>query len=138
MKIEQLLEKYFAGRTTCAEERQIQEYFNRPHIPDEWQPYRPMFQYLHQERLRRHKPVIHLPRRLWWALGGAAACILLALGVIRLLPSAHPEDTDAYSYVVIDGQRYTDRQLMAHKAQESLEMVSFTDEEIDNLIQFHP
>ena len=41
MKIEELLNKYFEGLTTCEEERRLRHYFTREkNLPHEWEIYR--------------------------------------------------------------------------------------------------
>ncbi|MCZ2668196.1 hypothetical protein O1399_17145, partial [Bacteroides fragilis] len=43
MNIEELLNKYFEGETTCEEERELRRFFTRGIIPEHLQMYRPMF-----------------------------------------------------------------------------------------------
>lgn len=43
--IENLLEKYFEGETSIAEEQQLKEYFNRGEVAEEFLPYQDLFQY---------------------------------------------------------------------------------------------
>ena len=50
MKIEELLNKYFEGLTTCEEERRLRHYFTREkNLPHEWEIYRPLFTCLEEE-----------------------------------------------------------------------------------------
>ena len=49
MNIEELLNKYFEGETTCEEERELRRFFTRGIIPEHLQMYRPMFAFLHEE-----------------------------------------------------------------------------------------
>ena len=41
--IEELLEKYFEGETTCEEERTLRRYFCSEQVPDHLGVYRPLF-----------------------------------------------------------------------------------------------
>lgn len=44
-KIKELLDKYFAAETSLEEEEQLRQFFSGNDIPEQWLPYRPMFQY---------------------------------------------------------------------------------------------
>lgn len=43
--IKELLEKYFEGETSVAEERQLKTYFNNGKVAEEFLPYQDLFQY---------------------------------------------------------------------------------------------
>ena len=47
-KIENILEKYFQGETTIAEEKQLKEYFSSPDVAQHLEQYKPMFGYFSQ------------------------------------------------------------------------------------------
>ena len=49
MNIEELLNKYFEGETTCEEERELRRFFTRGIIPEHLQMYRPMFAFLNED-----------------------------------------------------------------------------------------
>ena len=137
--IEQLLEKYFDGQTTCQEERQLREAFRTGNIPPHLEVYRPLFGFIdheaQQQQPQAEAPTVPSARRprykiLLYAATGIAACLLLALGTVRLSsPAPQPE-----SFVIINGQRYTDSQLALSKAQEALQNVRMTDEDVQKLI----
>lgn len=50
MHIEQLIEQYFAGETSVAEERQLRAYFQQTDIPPHLQQYQSLFQWQQTER----------------------------------------------------------------------------------------
>jgi hypothetical protein len=111
--IEQLLERYFAGETSRAEEQQLRDFFQREEVPESLRPYQPLFRYLAQQQaqaslssafdeqlLQRLAPaapeakIRRLPPRTW-ALRIAAA-LALALGMAWLIlpqfqPHSQPE-----------------------------------------------
>lgn len=135
--MEELIEKYFDGATTCEEERILRRSFVTGEVPPHLEVYRPLFAYLDQEaeKFRYAEPVIHTRRktsRLFiLRLGGSiAAAILLCLGLVRFLPLNNQTE----NFVVIDGQRYTAPALVQAKAQEALFNVSYTDEELNQLL----
>ena len=129
-RLEELIEKYFDGRTTCAEERAIRQAFAQDDIPAGLEMYRPLFVGLDKAvKPSRRKIALRSPRLRYWA-GGLAAGIALCLVLARFLPGSE----EAESYVVINGKRYTDPALVQAKALEALDNVSYTDEELQHLL----
>ena len=49
MKIDELLDKYFEGETSCEEERELRRFFTEKEVPEHLQTYRPLFAYLNRE-----------------------------------------------------------------------------------------
>ena len=49
MKIDELLDKYFEGETSCEEERELRRFFTEEEVPEHLQTYRPLFAYLNRE-----------------------------------------------------------------------------------------
>ncbi|WP_418696831.1 hypothetical protein [Bacteroides sp.] len=141
MKIDELLNKYFEGETSCEEERELRRFFTGEEVPEHLQVYRPLFAYLDREvkagqeespKMLPAKKSAFLHRTLY-ALSGIAAGLLLLIGIARILPlSASSEN-----YVIIDGKRYTDEKLVEAKAMEALQNASFTDEDLSNLLFQH-
>ena len=43
MKIEELIDRYFEGQTSCDEERELRRFFTQENIPESLQVYRPLF-----------------------------------------------------------------------------------------------
>ena len=43
MKIDELLDKYFEGETSCEEERELRRFFTEGEVPEHLQTYRPLF-----------------------------------------------------------------------------------------------
>lgn len=144
MKIDELLDKYFEGETSCEEERELRRFFTEEEVPEHLQTYRPLFAYLNREATSTTEP--EKPRkepssgkrlrfyRAFYAISGIAAGLLLLLGVAKIIfpLSGAPEN-----YVIIDGRRYTDEKLVEAKALEALQNVGFTDEDLSNLLFQH-
>jgi len=105
--IRQLLDRYFEGETSLEEEAQLRRAFQQKEVPEDLQPFRPLFRYLNQEREARldqgfeqrlleqidekpETPPAAIMRRLpvqRWAVGIAAA-VVLALGLFWLYQPA--------------------------------------------------
>lgn len=134
--IENLLEKYFNGETTCDEERELRRFFTQPDVPEHLQAYRPLFAYIGrkaEEARQTVSPVqaVRRPSRFTvYLTRGIAACLLLGAGIAGWISYTTPPEC----YVIIDGKRYTDRQLIREKTMEALQSASFTDEDLGNLI----
>ncbi len=144
MKIDELLDKYFEGETSCEEERRLRRFFTEEQVPEHLQVYRPLFLYLNQETTSIAGPKEKqkkLPSgkssrfyRISYAISGVAAGLLLLLGVAKII---FPISGTPENYVVIDGKRYTDEKLVEAKALEALQNASFTDEDLSNLLFQH-
>lgn len=138
-RLDELIEKYFDGQTTCAEERAIRHAFAQGPVPAHLEVYRPLFAGLdkvstrqgHAEDLTppRRKIAPHSSRFRHWA-GTIAAGLALCLVLARLLTV----NEESGNYVIIDGKRYTDPSLVQAKAREALDNVSYTDEELNLLL----
>lgn len=96
--IEELLEKYFEGETTLAEEQSIRDFFRQPYVPGHLLKYRPLFQFIESEQKIEAAPQgstggipelplqgasqqmkyrIHTPGRFYILTGLAASLIIL-------------------------------------------------------------
>jgi len=86
--IGQLLEKYWQGQTSVAEEKQLRSFFAGENVPDEWMKYRSLFVWENkQKEIQFVKPYrftrpISIRRQIYPALKIAASIlILLAFGI---------------------------------------------------------
>lgn len=87
-KIEELLEKYFQGETSIAEEKELTNYFSSLNVAQHLEQYKPMFGYfsLAKEQINP-KELPELPTQkeaiskpVWWSLAASLA-ILLGIGM---------------------------------------------------------
>ena len=82
-KIEDILEKYFQGETTIAEENQLKEYFSSPNVAQHLKQYKPMFGYFSQVKEQKSTQTIPLKtkkRNVAWLSIAASAVVLLGIG----------------------------------------------------------
>ena len=83
-KIPALLEKYFEGNTTLAEETQLKEFFTRGEVPPNLVQYKPLFEGFAIAREEKLSKQIALPKEKdtssFWKWGIAASFVLL-LGI---------------------------------------------------------
>lgn len=141
MKIDELLNKYFEGETTCEEERELRSYFTEEQsIPEQLKMYRSFFTSLDAEvkahhdtgikekKAKRTSPSLH---RLFYTLGTIAAGVILLIGISTLYQYLSPPPTD---YVIINGKRYTDGKLIREQALSALQDVSMSQEDVLDLM----
>ncbi len=82
-KIEDLLEKYFQGETSIAEEKELKDYFSSPNVAQHLEQYKPMFGYFSQVKEQKSTQEIPLQtkkRNVTWLSIAASAVILLGIG----------------------------------------------------------
>lgn len=123
--IEELLERYFEGETSAAEEQRIRAFFASGKIPEHLKAYKPLFAYFDEEIERRSVPIRTKSRRriVLYTLSGVAACVLVLLSLTRLLNPADPCFCSD-NYVVINGHCYTDIHTVRSLAAEALQEVA--------------
>lgn len=105
--IENLIEKYFQGETSIAEERELKTYFSKTDIAPHLKSYRSMFGYLNeaqqikypdQQTVAKIVPMHKSTNRVWQI----AAAIALLLSVWFLLP----QQTENQSIAAVDWTEY--------------------------------
>ena len=86
-KIEQLLEKYFEGETTIAEEIQLKQYFSAEQVAAHLGHYKPLFGYLSSGKEEKFTPLLSLntKKRFPVARIAIAASVVFLVGVIAFL-----------------------------------------------------
>lgn len=81
-KIEILLEKYFQGETSIAEENELKEYFSSSKISQDLEQCQSLFGYFSNEKqqISKQKPLIKSRKSnlKWWSI---AASVLVLLGI---------------------------------------------------------
>lgn len=107
---ERLLQRFFDGETTLAEERRLYRLFSRKGLPQELEKYRPVFaafgsMQADEGRRARFMPVV------WRAVCGVAAAIVLLFGVLTYLDYREDKALARLyggSYVIDNGHRIDD------------------------------
>jgi hypothetical protein len=82
-KIETLLENYFRGETSIAEENQLRDYFSSPNVSPNLEQYKPIFGYLALAKEQNFEQEIVLKskkRNLAWLSIAASVVVLLGIG----------------------------------------------------------
>lgn len=136
MKIDQLINDYFEGRTSCEEERQLRLYFASDGVREDLRKYKPLFAYFEEEiasaaeaeeEKAARRTVPRKRRTLWYyPVAAAVACVLLLLGWRTFADRSTRFCGE--NYVVVNGRCYTDIHKIRSFAKEALEEVSNTDD----------
>lgn len=82
-KIENILEKYFQGETSIAEEKELKDYFSSPNVAQHLEQYKPMFGYFSQVKEQKSTQEIPLKtkkRNVAWLSIAASVVVLLGVG----------------------------------------------------------
>ena len=139
MNIEELLNKYFEGETSCDEERELRRFFTQGIVPEHLEMYRPLFAFLEAEKQQVQATVeaatpkrkTPLRRRILYGLSGMAAGLVLLLSVAGTIRHFNPQPEN---YVIIDGKQYTDAKLVQEQALAAFQEVSFSQEEVFDIL----
>lgn len=116
-QIEKLLERFFEGQTSNAEEKELYAYFASPDIPEELIPYKSMFTYFETGITEefRNEPISGVKERNWFIqkkhfLIGLCAAVALLFFIVNTFVYRPAEEFQVYegSYIVRNGVRITD------------------------------
>jgi energy-converting hydrogenase Eha subunit C len=129
--IHELIEKYFEGETSALEEKQLRLYFRADDIADDLKLYKPLFAYIDEEAELRNaakqadnKLSFSLKRKILYITTAAAACVAILLSINFFNQSQQLSLISRGSFAIIDGQYYTDVQLVKSIAFEALKNVA--------------
>jgi hypothetical protein len=82
-KIEVLLEKYFEGETSIAEEVELKNYFSSPNVAPHLEQYQPLFGYFSiakEQKYTQQIPLHSIKRKVAWLSIAASVVIMLGIG----------------------------------------------------------
>lgn len=97
-KIEILIEKYFQGETSIAEENELKNYFSSPDVAQHLMQYKPMFCYFSvakEEKSAKQIPLQSRKRIVAWLSVAASVVVLLGVG-ISMFNNSQPQDLGTY------------------------------------------
>lgn len=97
-KIENILEKYFQGETSIAEENQLKQYFSSPDVAQHLEQYKPFFGYFSQVKEQKSAYEILLQskkRNVAWLSIAASAVLLLGVGTYFFVSEQNNTDVVA-------------------------------------------
>ncbi|THF49842.1 DUF3379 domain-containing protein [Flavobacterium supellecticarium] len=115
--MDRLIEKYFSGETSIAEEKELKNYFMQPDVAPHHEQYRAMFGYFAQAKDEQFTKTVPLkPRkRNYVAWISVAASVALLFGLFTFL-NQKPQEQDLGSF--------ENPEVAYKETQKALEMVS--------------
>lgn len=119
--IEALLDKYFEGETSIAEEKQLKAYFGSPGVAQHLEQYRPLFGYFEEQKQTQQfdKTIPLKPgkRKIYVAWLSVAASVVVMFGMFMFLNNNEPSQ-------VHDLGTYNDPEVAFRETQKALNMLS--------------
>lgn len=119
-KIETLIEKYFQGETSIAQEKQLQDYFSAPNVAQHLEQYQPMFAYFSQARQQQFTQAVPLQtkkRSVAWLSVAASVVVLLGVGTYIYLNNNSSSKQETLG-------TYDDPEVAFRQTQKALAMLS--------------
>ncbi|MDR6846514.1 hypothetical protein [Flavobacterium granuli] len=83
-KMEVLLEKYFEGETSIAEENELKDYFSSSNVAPHLEQYQPLFGYFteaKEQKLSSEVPLVSKKRKVAWLSIAASIVVLMGVGI---------------------------------------------------------
>ena len=120
---EKLMEKYYEGSTTVAEENQLRTFLAQSNVPPQFEAEKTIFGYYESKKDRKN---FRLQPYLRWA-----AAAVIAAGVI--IPVSIFQASGKTNYAYINGVKITDTQEIISLAQTTINYVSDNNEVEDGL-----
>lgn len=140
--IEDLLERFFDGQTSNAEEQELYAFFNNPGIPEVLQSYQSVFAYfetgikdeLNEQSAKTERFSRKSPGKLWLWIGTGVAVSLLFF-LVYSFGFDRPASFNPYegSYIVRNGVRITDMNEILPELEYSLREVELQQEKAEHI-----
>lgn len=94
-RIEILIEKYFEGETSIAEEKELKAYFSSSNVAQHLEQYKPVFGYFSQAKQEQFTATIPLKsgrkqKRLAWLSVAASVVVMLGIGFFAYQNTSEP------------------------------------------------
>ncbi|TDP60947.1 hypothetical protein [Flavobacterium dankookense] len=97
-RIEKLIEKYFEGETSSAEEKELKDYFSSSDVAQHLEHYQPLFGYFSQAKQEQFTATIPLhtkkQTKVVWLSVAASLVVMLAVGVFAYQGTSEPKHQD--------------------------------------------
>jgi hypothetical protein len=119
-KIEILLEKYFEGETSIAEEKELTNYFSSPNVAQHLEQYKSLFGYFSQTKKQTFSQEIPLQtknKKVAWLSIAASVVVLLGVGTFVYLNNNQANQNN-------DLGTYNDPEIAFKETQKALAMLS--------------
>jgi len=131
---DELLDKYYEGLTTKAEENQLINFLKQKGLPERFIVHQAILGYFWKEKGKSHSVIIPFIR--WVSIAAAVLLVLICL--------KSPVSQKQSNYAYINGEKITDIRIVKAKALSSLQEITSSPDEVqksidnlndDNLVQ---
>ncbi len=119
-KIEIIVEKYFRGETSIAEEKELQDYFSSSNVAQHLEQYKPLFSYFALAKEQKSKRKFSLPlrnKKKPWLFAAASMVVLLGIGTYGYFNYENASQSQ-------DLGTYDDPEIAFKETQKALSMLS--------------
>ena len=118
-----LIEKYYDGLTSVAEEKELRSFLSQPNLPEQYKVERDILGFF-EEKKKKRKPTVQLiPFKRW---SSVAAVLIVGVFCIKFYMTAYPTN-----FVYVDGEKITDVSQVKQNALASLnDLNSLNDSEL--------
>ncbi|MDF9828746.1 hypothetical protein [Parabacteroides sp. PF5-6] len=145
--IEELLERFFEGQTSNAEEQELYIFFGSDDLPEHLAPYKPVFGYFEtglmeeiQSSSEKQASVKPLPlrRKVLMVLTSVAA-VVLAFFLLQPLFTHQNEEPDPFegSFIVRNGERIDDLDQIRPELELKMQLALLQEERADRLLNWN-
>lgn len=142
--IDEYLDRFFEGRTTCAEESEMMQYFRTSEVPERLEAYKPMFAWIESgmpesdKEVKPKRPTIIWKTLTWWLSAAAVVAILVSVAMTFEPQSGNQsistlEALYRGSYVENNGVRNSNIAAIMPEIKSTLEAVDEMEYEIANM-----
>jgi hypothetical protein len=119
--IEQLLEKYFQGETSIAEEKELKAYFSSLNVAQHLEQYKSVFGYFSQAKEQQYKKMIPIPtnkrKKVVWLSLAASVVIMLGVGTFMYFNNQNKVILGEYG-------TYNNPEIALKETQKALDLIS--------------
>lgn len=135
-KIEDLIERFFQGITSNEEEKELYKFFSQENIPAHLTKYKPVFEYFNEgiiEDAEEKDDVrkLHVEnifdkkrKKIVYTIYGIAAAVMCLLSIHFILDNnTHEFEPFEGSYIVRNGVRITDMDIIRHELEQTYQEV---------------
>ncbi|GHU54507.1 hypothetical protein FACS189411_01280 [Bacteroidia bacterium] len=140
-RIEELIARFFEGGTTREEEKELYGFFAGENIPLSLVPYKPLFGYFEHGMpaglSEMEKATTMIPRRKSlhpvWIVAVAASLLVAAFSILFFTNKQEAENPFEGSYIIRNGMRITDPDIIRPELEAALRLVALQVEENERL-----
>lgn len=120
---EKLIEKYYEGETSVAEENLLRNFLSQKNVPEQFEAEKAIFGYFESEKQK--KTIAFTPNFWKWSASAVAVGAVL-LGVFL---STQPSQGN---YAYVDGKKITNQQVVLTLAQSTVNSISSANNELES------